>query len=321
MLCLKSSVWRIQMKNFIEAKGSGIPKFPRDSRVVFLGDSLTGGSLWVQMIFDYYLKAFPDENIRIYDCGVGMGTADYGLGTLEEDTLTYDPTHVVIMYGFNDIMGGIGGPEQKMDAFCSNMKKLTDTLLAKGIVVYFMSEPSNEKFLDSGERISELAAVATERIAGEYNIPLCNFYRILSPFFNEKMRLPDEVHFNELGNAVLARTFLHLQGFDGFTPEDDGFYDLFEMSYDLDHRKIFSDKIRRTWLAMRSISTTGDTTEAKIQRLYKRLVTRGDGAWDEFCYYRAIDFIEMYPHLKFYREELDRTTDKMIAKAMGKTTD
>lgn len=309
------------MKNYNEAKGTGIPQFPANSRVVFLGDSLTGGSIWVQMIFDHYLKAFPRGNIRIHDCGVGMGTADYGLSCLEADTYTYDPTHVIIMYGFNDIMGGKGGPNEKMDAFCNNMKRLINTLTKRGITVYLMAEPPNDKRLDSGERISELAAIATRRVAEECSLPLCDFYSLLEPIFDDRMRIDDGVHFSELGSAVLARAFLHAQGFDGYTPDDEGFFEPFEMSYDLDHRKIFSDKIRRTWLAMRSISTTGDTTEAKIKRLYKRIETRGDGAWDEFCYYRAVDFIELYPHLDFYREELDRTTDMMIAKAMGQVNE
>ena len=64
------------MSCYNDYKGTGIPKFPADSRVCFLGDSLTSGSIWVQIIFDYYLKNFPKENIRVYDCGVGQGTAD-----------------------------------------------------------------------------------------------------------------------------------------------------------------------------------------------------------------------------------------------------
>ena len=90
--------------NYNELKGTGIPKFPANSRVCFLGDSLTSGSLWVHMIFDQYLKLCPEYSVRIYDCGIGGGTADYGLARLEDDLYTFDPTHVVIMYGENDIL-------------------------------------------------------------------------------------------------------------------------------------------------------------------------------------------------------------------------
>ena len=64
---------------------------------------------------------------------------------------------------------------------------------------------------------------------------------------------------------------------------------------------------------MRNISTAGDTAEAKIKRLYDRIITKGDGAWDDFCYYRAVDFIELYPHLEFYYGMVDSLTEKLMA--------
>ena len=154
-----------------------------------------------------------------------------------------------------------------------------------------------------------------QSLADEYGTYYCDLYTYFSPFINDDMIISDKVHFTELGSSVIARVFLHAQGFDGFTPEDEGFFDMYNVSYDLDHRKVFSDKIRRAWLSMRSISTYGDTTEAKIKRIYNRIKTRADGAWDDFSYYRAVDFIELYPHLQFYREMMDRITDEMIRKA------
>ena len=46
-------------------KGSGIPRFPKDSRVCFLGDSLTAGAVWTEMIFEYYLTHFREDNVRM----------------------------------------------------------------------------------------------------------------------------------------------------------------------------------------------------------------------------------------------------------------
>ena len=299
-----------------EHKGSGIPKFPANSRVCFLGDSLTSGSIWVQIVFDYYLKNFPNDKIRIYDCGVGGGTADYGLATLSEDVYLYDPTHVVVMYGHNDINCANGSPQEKEQKFYENLKKLVNKLMEKGITVYLMSEPTYST--DVWGEVRSLANNAVQKVASEYNIPLCDFFSIYSPIVKEGMIHEDLVHLTPLGGSVLARTFLHAQGFDGFTPEDEGFYDMFEMSYDLDHRKNFSDKLRSVWLAMRNISTFGDTTEAKITRIRERIKTKADGAWDDFCYYRAVDFIERYPHMDFYREVMETVTDEMIRKAAEK---
>lgn len=302
--------------NYNELKGTGIPKFPANSRVCFLGDSLTSGSLWVHMIFDQYLKLCPEDSVRIYDCGIGGGTAGYGLARLEDDLYTYEPTHVVIMYGENDIKGAAGSAEEKAEAFYRNMKKLADTLVSRGLTIYFMSEPARE--LEGGEiDVRELSSVVMNRLADEFDTVCVDLFKIYSPLMKEGMAHPDKIHITPLGGSMLARVFLHLQGFDGFTPDDEGFFDMYGVSYDLDHRMIFNEKIRTVRLAERNISTLGDTTEAKIERLYRRLETRADGAWDDFCYYRAIDFIERYPHMKFYREELDRTTEKMIADALN----
>lgn len=304
------------MKTYNEYKGTGIPKFPANSRVCFLGDSLTGGSLWVQMLFDFYLKNFPAENIRINDCGIGQGTARYGYETLEEDLLTFDPTHVVIMYGENDIKGKKGTSEERAESFYADMKRLADALVKRDITVYFMSESAcpNDKRGEVDNRA--VANTVMHRLAGEYAACFADLHGAYSPLITDKMLQDDGVHFTALGDAVLARVFLHLQGFDGFTPEDEGFFAPYEISYDLDRRMIFNGKIRRVWLAKRSITILGDTTEEKFAYLYNRLATRADGAWDDFCYYRAIDFIELYPHTKFYREELDRITDAMIASAV-----
>ena len=113
------------MKAYSESKGTGIPVFPENSRVCFLGDSLTCGGIWVQMIFDYYLKKFPKANIRIHDCGIGQGTARYGIETMDDDLLTFDPTHVVIMYGENDVKGANGSVEERFNSFYRDMKELT----------------------------------------------------------------------------------------------------------------------------------------------------------------------------------------------------
>ena len=75
-----------------------IPVFPKDSRVCFLGDSITAGGLWVEAIFEYYLKKFPGGNVRIYNTGTGGGTINFAMNYLEEDILLLNPTHVICFW-------------------------------------------------------------------------------------------------------------------------------------------------------------------------------------------------------------------------------
>lgn len=298
-----------------------IPVFPADSRVCFLGDSLTSGSLWVENIFDFYLEKFPKSNIRIFDTGIGGGTADYAILHNDEDLYTFDPTHVVISFSENDIgrYSVCGDYAETKRLFMRDMTALTDQVLSHGCTVYFLCPPPTHHH--DGKEINPriLAREAMYELAEEYDTYLCDMFELAAPFIDKyDFTAEDGVHLSPIGQSIFAKLFLMSQGFDDFDPENDDFGDIIPMSYDSDHRFIFNNKIRCIWLAMRNISTVGDTTEAKIKRLQQRLFTRADGAWDDFAYYRAVDFIEMYPNWDFYREMLDRSTDEMIEKAMKK---
>lgn len=297
-----------------------IPVFPPNSRVCFLGDSLTSG-LWVEYIFDFYLEKFPHGNIRIYDTGIGGGTCDYALAHNDEDLFTFDPTHVVINFSENDVgaLSACGDYEETKRLYKNGMKALTDQVKAHGCTVYYACPPptpSREKMPINPRKI---AHEVTCELAEEYDTYVCDMYELAAPFVGRyDFTDPDGCHMTDLGKSIFAKLFLTSQGFDDFDPESEDFGTVMPLSYDADHRLIFDNKIRCIWLAMRTISTTGDTTEAKVERIRQRLFTRADGAWDDFCYYRAVDFIELYPNMDFYREMLERSTDEMIEKAKKK---
>ncbi len=285
-----------------------IPRFPKDSRVCFLGDSMTSGALWCELIFEYYLEKFPGENIRVFDAGVGGGTARFGIENLEKDLYTFDPTHVMIMYCANDINGYTGTDDEKCEKFRADLHELTDKLLERGIVVYFGIPPYSTETYSR-----ELSVKVMKQVAEEYGFPYTDFYELTKTAVEKADILqPDGVHMNTLGDSVMARIFLHNQGFEGFSPDCEDFLTYWNMTRDGDLRHIYNKKIRCVWLAIRNISTTGDTMDAKIDRLKKRIVTWADGAWDDFSYFRAVDFIELAPHMEFYRMQFDRLTDMMV---------
>ena len=295
-------------------KGSGIPRFPKDSRVCFLGDSHTAGAVWTEMIFEYYLTHFREDNVRMYNVGIGGGTARYEIEHLEEDLLRFAPTHVVVMYSVNDINGYGGTAEYREERFYADMKELTELLRARGIVVYYMCPTESPEEGGDAFRPRKIAHNVMSRLAREYDSYLCDLYSIMTPLLDKADLIDtDKIHHTAIGDSVVGRIFLHTQGFEGFTPDCEDFFSRKILNYDVDHRKIFNDKIRRVWCTMRNISTTGDTTKAKIERLYGRIISKGDGAWDDFCYYRAVDFIELYPNLEFYYEMVDRLTEKLMS--------
>ena len=76
--------------------------FPDNSRVCFIGDSITHNNGYLMHIVSYYKNKFKDSNINFYNCGVSGCTITEQLKIIENDTLSYNPTHAVILIGIND---------------------------------------------------------------------------------------------------------------------------------------------------------------------------------------------------------------------------
>ena len=60
------------------------------------------------------------------------------------------------------------------------MKKLADTLVSRGLTIYFMSEPARE--LEGGEiDVRELSSVVMNRLADEFDTVCVDLFKIYSP--------------------------------------------------------------------------------------------------------------------------------------------
>ena len=53
-----------------------LPIFPNNSRVVFIGDSITAENLSLQWIIKTYKSLEGHSSVRFFNCGVAGGTAD-----------------------------------------------------------------------------------------------------------------------------------------------------------------------------------------------------------------------------------------------------
>ena len=307
------------MKNLhTERVISQIPQFSDGATVCFLGDSLTAGGLWTEMVFEHYLKMRPNAGIRVYDSGIGGGTAAYALEHIDEDLMTHRPTDVVIMFSDNDILSYSGTPEERAVLFRDDMSALADEIIRRGANIYFMCPPDSDAHLGETVQPREIAHSVITELAEYYRTGCCDLFKYLTPHLShEGLVANDRVHLTERGQCVLGRVFLSCQGFKGFSPDEEGFFDIAELPYDGDHRRIFNDKVRRIWLALRNISTGAGSVAERVEWMRGRIPDRAGGAWDDFCYYRAIDFIELFPNMQLYIDELERTTDKMISAGMG----
>ena len=74
--------------------------FRENSRVCFMGDSITHNNDAVSHISAFYNKNF--KNVSVFNCGVAGGSIGTLISILDEDVLVHNPTHAVIMAGIND---------------------------------------------------------------------------------------------------------------------------------------------------------------------------------------------------------------------------
>lgn len=294
---------------------NGIPVFPSDARVCFVGDSLTSCS-WSEYVYEYYLEKFPGTNLRMYNAGIGCATINFIMNYLEEDVFVWNPTHVVIMFGTNDMMHYSGDDNAKAQAFEKDMRKLADVFIKRNITVYFAIEPHYKHYGTN----SDIYHMVTHALANEMNTGVCDFYTLFEPFtekYHDTVIQADQTHFTQIGEAVIARLFLYSQGFDIDITDYDSMLKRIDMTYYGDRKNIFDRKLRAMWFAeaLILVAVIGDSVENKLKRLYDRIPTRANGAWGDLEFFRAIDYIEIRPNMDIYIAQVESAIDLMIAEA------
>ncbi len=300
------------MKNKIQ---NSIPKFPSGARVCFVGDSLTSCS-WSEYVYEYYLEQCPGTQLRMYNAGIGSATINFIMNYLEEDIFVWNPTHVVIMFGSNDIPHYPGDAEDKAKAFETDMRRLVKEFTDKNITVYFAVAPCYPQ----SKMNSDIYHNVTLKLTEEMNTGVCDFYTLFDPFmkkYHDIVILPDNVHFTQIGEAVIARLFLYSQGFDIDVTDYDAMLKRIDMTYYGDRKNIFDRKLRAMWFAEALILTAviNESMENKLKRLYERIPTRANGAWGDLEFFRAIDYIEIRPNREVYVAQVESAIDLMIEEA------
>lgn len=210
------------------------PRFPDHSRVVFIGDSITAVGLWVAHVYDHYLRAFPDADIRMYNAGISGGSAVSALRYLDDNGLNYRPTHAVIMLGMNDVdrdgyrvnkdgeytNKDVSRWQAALEKYEAGMRELAGRLLEKGISLTFVSptcldESTAPRTINmiGCDAALEFAGEITRRLAEELHSPFISMhapFRLMNaarPVINE-----DRVHPSEAGYFLMSRIFLAAQG-------------------------------------------------------------------------------------------------------------
>ena len=125
--------------------------FKDGETVCFLGDSITNGGRYQNMIYNYYLTRFPSWTIRFVNAGRSGDSAGGSLGRLQEDVIDKKPSSVAVMFGMNDVGRGyyvanadankLKAQQQALDSYKTNMEKLVSRIRteAKEPKLYFIT--------------------------------------------------------------------------------------------------------------------------------------------------------------------------------------
>ena len=200
------------------------PPLKAGDRVVFLGDSITQQQIYTRYVMNYFTLRYPGLDVTFRNAGWGGDFASRGLGRLQRDVLSLKPTVVTVCYGMNDAgykkfdEKVLGRYAQSMEGLVAELKKAGArvVLLTPGCVDTDRNAPFKE--VDYNGTLARYGQ-AVEQLARKENAAFFNMHGLmLDAQTRAKARdpnftmLPDGVHPNEMGQAVMTYAALKALG-------------------------------------------------------------------------------------------------------------
>lgn len=221
--------------------------FQSGDRVCFLGDSITKGGRYQQLLELFYTLRFPDRPIEFLNCGIGGDRASSILSApqfrIETDILSRRPTIVSVMLGMNDVERSLYAPNSEgqnkearaaaLENYRASIKTLVQTLQKSGCHVILLSPSIYEEstHLAKPERLpgvntalSNCARILRE-ISTETGSDFVDVHSVMqslnqrqqatNPAFSitgDGQSWNDRVHPGPTGHFVIAQAVLAAQG-------------------------------------------------------------------------------------------------------------
>ncbi|HET6249905.1 MAG TPA: GDSL-type esterase/lipase family protein [Tepidisphaeraceae bacterium] len=186
-------------------------------RTVFLGDSITDGNTYPQLVRDAFAQAKLPKMIAI-NAGIGGDTAAGMLARLDRDVLVHQPTLVTFSAGANDALHGVTPEAYERDvrAIVRRMKKEKVTLiLLTPNVLGPKQQAKGRANLDAYETI--LRKIAKE---DGLRIAEVNRRQKQDAAAGRGQLAPDDLHPNWNGQTMIARAVLDAMGYDNVAVPD-----------------------------------------------------------------------------------------------------
>lgn len=192
-------------------------------RVVCLGDSITDGNTYPQIIMQALREAGKPVPVCIC-AGVASDTAAQMLARLERDVLVFKPNLVTFSAGTNDSLRGVA-PE----AYEQSLRAIAEKLKALGIPMILQTpcaispapggKPEEMKARTekaaAAEAVGDKYAEVLRKVAAEYGYKVAETQKLQrqARADGKEIMSPDGIHPNYLGQALMARAILDAMGY------------------------------------------------------------------------------------------------------------
>lgn len=304
-----------------------LPIFPKNARVVFIGDSITAENLALQWIIRAYKNLDGYDGIRFFNCGVAGGTAEFAVESYAKDIKRYSPTHAIVSFGINDSKREfLYEPRNRerldiltaaYEVYKDKMSILVDMLLADGIDVtlctpypYDEYAESPEKPLPGGYALMLAYSEYVRLLATKKGVRLYDANAKLSRVMaSERVFSPDRIHPDAHGYYILAREFLSEQGVDVGKEESLPEYFSRWHSYVARLRKVLASECMLVKLLGMKFD---DPTEKKMALMLDRVERRDFGKPVFESFY--LSYVKDKPNEAELYRLIDETYEEQIAK-------
>jgi len=184
-----------------------LPRITFAEKLVFLGDSITDGHTYPQLIAQA-LKEAKREVPTIINAGIGGDTAAGMLKRLERDVFIHEPTTMTLSAGIND-SGRVSPADFERD-----VTAIADRVTHHGIKLIILTTSIQGKGREKNSaRALEYDAIL-KKIAADHHAPVADVKSLMTAARDkgESLLEEDQVHPNFAGQSLIARAVLDALG-------------------------------------------------------------------------------------------------------------
>jgi endoglucanase len=220
---------------FLTASAKEKVFFASGDRICFFGNSITQAAEFHHNVMLYHITRFPGQPLSFFNCGIGGSTANSALERLESDVLVNKPTHVIIMFGMNDVNRSLYKSKSttnsdtlriREDAIKKhklNYEKIVNIFLSKNIKVILQKptiydQTAKTKVLNN-YGVNDALKICADYIGDlgkKYQLPVVDYWTIMNQI-NEQVQKndslativgADRVHPGSVGHLIMSYQFL-----------------------------------------------------------------------------------------------------------------